>query len=290
MRAAYAALLLGLFGGLGLATAVLSSRSHGPATIDEALGTEAHGPLMDQRRTEAVAVLVSECMARHGLRWVPLVEPPPTVPDPELGPADWARRWGFGVSTTVGRPEPSAPADPNLAAADRATPAERDAMIRALYGDDGTPGCQATANEAVYGLRGRLLAPLRDALDALETRIEADPASGRALAAWRSCVGPVAVGLQLDRRSLAGGLLERFVRRLAALGPGTASVMGLAALQADERRVATVMADCEMGYAAARAPVAGRHESVFVGEHRDALAGIRNALRAAEEALPTLAP
>jgi hypothetical protein len=290
VRAAYAALLFGLLGGLGLATVVLSSRSAAPVTIAAVLGTKVPPPELARRRAEAVAVLTAECMARRGVRWLPVPEAPPSIPDADLGPVDWARRWGFGVSTAIGRAEPAASADSNLAALERATPEQRDAALRALHGDGAEPGCQVTANGAVYGLRDRLLAPLKGPLDALGARIDADPAAARALRAWRSCVAPVAAGLPLDRRSLPGALLERFARSAGALAPNPGWVAGLAALQADERRVATVVARCEEAYTIDRAGVIARHEAEFVGEHLATLDRVGSAIRAAEAALPTLPP
>jgi hypothetical protein len=182
-----------------------------------------------------------------------------------------------------------APADADLVAMQGNGPADREAYRPALHGDDGSPGCHATATEAVYGARDRLLAPLRPALDVLDSRITTDPEVQRAAATWRTCVGPVTAGLAADRRSLPGALLERFdaqVRRLT----GLRSIAGMAALQADERRVATVVAECELAFVAARASATARHEAAFVTEHRAALVSIGAAIRAAEAGLPTLPP
>jgi hypothetical protein len=291
VRAAYAALVLGIAGGVWLATTVLPHAAvDRPATVAEALDVEPAGPALDRRRAEATAVLVAACMAGHGLRWEPIPEPPPAMPDPDLGPIDWARRWGFGVSTMVGWPEGTVARDPNLASVAAAPQGERDAYLRALHGDASSSGCHATASTSVYGLRDRLLAPLRPALLALDARIAADPAAARVVAAWRTCVGPAAAGLAADRRTLPGALLERFAARSAAIGRGIGAVIGLAVLQTDERRVATAVARCEIQFTEARGVAAARHEAAFVDEHRDTLASIGAAIRAAESALPTMPP
>ena len=290
MRAAYVALVLGIAGGVVLATAVLSTGVDRPATVADALGVEPPGPALDRHRAEAIAVLVARCMASRGLRWTPLPEPLPSVPDPDLGPIEWAGRWGFGASTTLGRPDTSPAPDPNLAALAGAPPVERAIYLRALYGDESSPGCQATASASVYGLRDRLLAPLRPDLEVLDARIAADPAAVRAVADWRTCVEPVAAGLIADRRTLPVALVERFAGRVAAVAPGIAGVIGLAALQAHERRVATTVARCEDAFTADRARAAAPHEAAFVDQHRDRLASIGAAIRAAEAALPTLPP
>jgi hypothetical protein len=185
---------------------------------------------------------------------------------------------------------PAAPtADPNWAVLASSDPSTRAAYRRALHGEDGGPGCHEAATDAVFGSRDRLLAPLRAALDRLEARIATDPATFRADASWRTCVGPIAAGLAVDRRSLPGALLDRFDARIRRLA-GPRAVAGLAAVQADERRVATVVAACEVTYAAERATAAAPHEAAFVTEHRAELTTIAAAIRAAEAALPTLPP
>jgi hypothetical protein len=290
VRAAYAALGLGIAGGIWLATTVLSTGVDRPVTVAEALGVEPAGPALDRRRAEATAALAASCMADRGLRWTPVVEPLPAVPDPDLGPIEWAGRWGFGASTMVGRPAAVTTADPNLVAIAGLPAVERAAYLRALHGGGWAPGCLTAASETVYGLRDRLLAAVKSDLQALDARIAADPAAARALAAWRICVGPLAPGLTPDRRTLSGALLERFVGRTAAIGAGIAGLIGLTALQADERRVATAVARCELAFIEDRSRVASAHEAAFVGRHREALASIGAAIRAAEAALPTLPP
>jgi hypothetical protein len=291
VRAALAAILLGVVGGIGLATVVLSDADERPVTVAAALGLD-DDPALDDRRAQAVAVLIADCMRQRGLRWTAVPEPAPPIPDAELDPVAWARRWGFGLSTMVGTQVPPAPADANAApieASEVSDPAVREAYRLALHGAAGSPGCHATATDAVFGARDRLLAPLRPALEALDARIATDPETQRAAAAWRTCVRPITAGLDADRRSLPGALLERYDARVSGLS-GVRSIAGLAALQADERRVATVVAECERAFAAARASAAARHEADFVAEHGTALSSIGAAIRAGEAALPTLPP
>jgi hypothetical protein len=288
VRAAYAVILFGVLGGIGLATAVLSSAGDGPTTVAAALRIDGD-PGLDRRRAEAVAVLIADCMQERGLPWAAVPEPAPQLPDPELDPVAWASRWGFGLSTMVGSASPEATADANMTAIDGSDPSTRAAYLRALHGQDGTPGCHEIATDAVFGSRDRLLAPLRADLDTLDAQIAADPVTQRAVGAWRTCVGPITAGLAADRRSLPGALLGRFDARVRNLA-GARSIAGLAAVQADERRVATVVAECELAYASARAGAAAVHEAAFVAKHGEALTTIGAALRAAEAALPTLAP
>ncbi len=291
MRAAYVALVLGIIGGLALATSVLSGPSRAvPATVAGVLGLDVPGIDMDRRRAAAVAALIAACMTEHGLDWEPWVEPPPSLPDPGLGPIEWAERWGFGVSTIGGRADPATPVDPNLRRSGAASPDVRNAYRRALHGDGATVGCQAASTTEVYGLRERLLTPMRPELLELDRRIAADPAARHLLVAWQSCVGSVATGLARDRRTLAASLIEGFGRRIASLGSSTRSIAALGALQAEERRVAVVLAHCDAAYDAGRAAVAAPHEGAFVAANRPALERVGAAIRAAEAALPTLPP
>lgn len=291
MRAAYAALILGIIGGLILATGALSGgRSAPPVTVAAALAVDVPGVDLDRRRAEAVAVLVARCMVRRGSTWIPWVEPTPPMPDPELGPVEWAERWGFGITTMVGRPPPIVPRDPNLDRLGELGPDERDALRHALYGVAGAAGCHTVATDDVYGRRERLMAPIRPALDALEARIDGDPAVAEAIGRWRDCVEPVADGLALDRRLLWSTHMARFADRARGLSPTPSAAVRLAAMQADERRIAAVLARCEEAFSVHRATIAAPHETAFVDAHRETLARIGAAIREAEAALPTLSP
>jgi hypothetical protein len=287
VRAAYTALILGIIGGLVLAAGVLSGRGDVSATtVAGVLALDRPGVDPDRRRAQAVAILVARCMTGRGFVWTPWVEPPPAFPDAELDPVAWASRWGFGVSTTVGLPEPSAASDPNLVALAALRPTVVDGRDGYRDALDGPHGCRTAETEAVYGLRERALAPIRASLLDLDAQIAASPAAERATDAWRECVEPVAGGHALDRRTLPFELRDRSVRQLADLS----RMAGLMALQVEERRVAMVLAGCDAAYEHARAEAAAPIEAAFVSEHRAALAAIGAGIRAAEAALPTLPP
>jgi hypothetical protein len=286
VRAAYGALTLGLVAGLWLATTVLPTVGHRPTTVEEALGLGPAGAELDARRAAAVAVLTAACMRSLGLSWQPVPEPLPSIPDPDLGPVAWADRWGFGVSTITTQAAESA-VDPNLSAMATVPEVLRSRYHTALHGSAGQPGCQETARQSVYGLRDRLLRPLRTSLHALEAAVTADPGLGRAVAVWRGCVGRLADGLPLDRRLLPSALLRRFAARAADADPGSPRLRGI---QDDERRVAGVLARCEETYTDDRTRIAARHEAAFVAKHEAMLRSVGAAIRAAEAALPTLPP
>ena len=290
MRAAYAALILGIVGGPWLASRALStSPTPPPATVAAALALDVDTLAIEARRSEAVAVLTARCMQARGLAWEPWVEMGPTVPDAGLEPVAWAERWGFGVSTTFGLQPVATAADPNLAAVAALSGDDQRRYRDALYGtSEGTDGCQRTANDAVYGLRERLLGPLRPVLTDLDARIAADPGAIQAVEAWRTCVAPIAGSAVPERRTLAGQLIAGFDARVQALSAAPATTAGLVALQAEERRVAATLARCEGRFADARTTVATRFEAAFVAEHRDELMRIGAAIRDAEAALPRL--
>lgn len=292
MRAAYAALVLGVVGGLALAASVLSGGSAAsPTTVAEVLAVDVPGSDIDRRRGEAVAVLVARCMMRHGFPWTPWVEPSPPMPDPDLAPVSWAERWGFGISTVAGGPRSAQPGDPNLRTLGTVGPDERDGIRRALFGDRWLRGCQTLSTDEVYGLRRRFLAPLRPALDELDSSIAADPKAVALASAWRTCVTPVTSGISsVERSEVPARLMAGISDRLAALGQTPAAVAGLAALQAEERRAAAVLARCEEAFSAARSVIAAPYEAAFTLEHGDELRRVGAEIRAEEAALPTLAP
>ena len=292
VRAAYAALILGLVGGLALATGVLSGRSVAPpTTVADVLGLDLQGSDVDRRRGEAVAVLVARCMTRHGFSWTPWVEPAPSVPDPDLGPIPWAERWGFGISTIVGRVAAVERADPNLVTLGALGPDDRETLRRRLFGGRDRPGCQAVASAAVFGLRERHLARMRPLLDELDERIAADPQARSLVSAWWACVAPVTNGRStVERSEVPARVMTGISDRLAALPQAPTAIGGLAALQAEERRAATVLARCEEAFSGGRSVVAAPYEASFTLQHGDELRRIGAEIRAEEAALPTLPP
>src|SRR5689334_6255871 len=167
VRAAYLALVLGLAGGLGLATVVLSGGGPAAVTVAAALDLD-DGADVDRRREAAVAVLTARCMASLGFDWLAIPDSAPSVPDASLDPVSWADRWGFGVSTMIGRSESTPLPDRNLEALARLPAAEQTAARSALHGSSVRPGCAEMASTDVYGSRERAMAPIRAALAALD--------------------------------------------------------------------------------------------------------------------------
>ena len=286
VRAAYLALVLGLAGGLGLATVVLSGGRAAAVTVAAALDLD-DGADLDRRREAAVAVLTARCMASLGFDWLAIPDSAPSVPDASLDPVSWADRWGFGVSTMIDRSESTPLPDRNLEALARLPAAEQTAARSALHGSSVRPGCAELASTDVYGTRERAMAPIRAALEALDAEIAADSAALTALHAWAVCVAPVSDGLAAQRGSLAGALSRGFAARVDTVRHDPS---GLATLQVEERSTAGVLARCEAAFVEARAKIAAPHEAAFVRRHRAELASIGAAIRAAEAAWPTSEP
>jgi hypothetical protein len=86
-----------------IAVALDMGFGHGPVGLAEYLGwRDAQTPELAAREARVVQHRIDACMAALGLPYREFVEPPPGIPDADLGPRDWAAKWGFGVSTSVG--------------------------------------------------------------------------------------------------------------------------------------------------------------------------------------------
>ena len=142
----------------------------------------------DPEKQQQVQELVAACMKEAGFEYLPYV---PTAPEPEPvleGDLDWARTYGYGISTIdMAAPDPSD--DPNTAITAAMSESERAAYQQALFGSsfqstrsaggpvaaappveiappgvsadgstapptgdaDSAPGCVPTASAQVYG-------------------------------------------------------------------------------------------------------------------------------------------
>lgn len=280
-------LWLGCAVGLALALSGTLEPDRPPPSLDAALGrpTDAVTARAAERRAdEAVEALTQACMRAAGFEYTPFIAPP-GIPDPDLGPVEWARRWGFGVSTSVDAPPPPAMDDPTMEHLATLAPTDRARFLAALDGPP-APGCRPDANEVVRGLFDRLSAPLRPALTDLRATIAADPAAVAADGRWRRCVA--AAGIEVtDRPGTIRRLIAALSARLAALPKGDTA--GLRALQAEERSLAVAAARCDLAYAEALGRVSAPFERRFVENHAAALQAIRRAVDQAEAAWPALA-
>ena len=232
------------------------------------------------REAQVVQRRIADCMAASGLTYREYVEPPPDIPDAELGPRDWAAKWGFGVSTSVGVVTAMPPAsDPNLASIDALAPEQREAYRAALFGSAGRPGCTGQANTAVYGRHDRLLAGLASDLSGLEDRIAADARTVAADAGWMACMSSASFRPSSRDRS-SQEAIDLLTRRLEAImgpPPGDPGFdrSALAGLQAFEIELAVRAFDCDERVRAIGEAVRLEYEARFVEDHRAALDDIK---------------
>jgi hypothetical protein len=245
------------------------------------------GPELDRRRASAVALRTASCMTAAGHPFQPWVEPPPVIPDADLDPIAWAERWGFGIST-ADEPLPGPAIDPNLARIAALPTAQRLRATEDLFGSDARAGCQPLAADHVYGLRERVLLPLRPGLTALGARIEADPVVVAARAGWLDCVAPW-IPPGAPGPSGAGDLEP--VRAWFAWRAAIAVDADVRqAVELDERRVAAAFARCDVRLHEDRRRAASPHEQAFVSVHRVELDELAAIIRREEAGYPLVGP
>ncbi len=252
-----------------------------PVGLADYLGwRDTRTPELDAREALVVQRRIAACMSALGLSYREFVEPPPAIPDAELGPREWAEKWGFGVSTSVGIAGAMPPAtDPNLAYVESLAPDARDAYRVALYGSGATPGCNGQANDLVYGRHDRLLAGLAAELAGLEDAIARDARMVLADARWMACIADASFRPS-SRRRFGQDAVELLTRRLEAVmgpppGDPTIDRSALAGLQSFEIELALRGFDCAEGVRAISDAVRLEYESRFVDGHRAALDEIK---------------
>ncbi len=229
-------------------------------------------------------------MARLGLPYREHAEPPPTVPDADLGPREWAARWGFGISTSVGAPVELPPvADPNLAYIDSLPAARREAYRAALFGNGASPGCNGESNEAVYGRHDRLLRPLATELADLERRIAEDGRTIEADRRWLACMSG-GTFRPSSRRGFGREAIAFISARLETVtgpppGRADADPDALADLQRLEIDLAVRGTDCIERARGLDEAVRLEHEARFIDENHIALDDIKARAVALDEAL-----
>ena len=248
-------------------------------------------PDLDRRRAIAVAMRTATCMHARGFAYAAWLEPPPDIPDAGLAPAAWAARWGFGMATGLDRAVTPMPVDPNLERIATDAAGRRREFLDALFGTDGASGCHGTASDAVYGLRERELAPLREPLRRLAEAIQSDARVIEAADRWRACVQaalPSAAGeLDLGDPGRPDAVIAWFAEGTNGLAVGSRARARLADA---ERHVAVALVGCGETWSSARAVASRGHERAFVRRHAAQLAAIGARIRAEEAAYPAELP
>ncbi|TDE08216.1 hypothetical protein [Jiangella asiatica] len=181
----------------------------------------------DRQKMRRVEELVAECMREQGFEYVPMdpagggdAEDDPFADAFSLPPDEFAREYGYGISTLMGAEAPEGEAeDPNQEIREGLSESAREAYDQALWGDlaevsegggavsvqplpsedgagAGEPGCHQQASDEVHGEQeGAVTGPdmsefegLFDDMEALRQRIESDPRVTEATGAWADCM------------------------------------------------------------------------------------------------------
>jgi hypothetical protein len=261
------------------------------ATLTEFLGLERSA---DQQRTRDLAVqqLIEQCMASKGLRYQAHVASLPMPPDPALSPTDWARKWGFGISTGARSGNAEGEPDPNQAYVATLSAENRSTYVAALVGESGASsayggGCTGSANERVHGIADRKLAPLATDMRRLQETARSDPRMSDAMSKWNECLAEK--GLPAGPPS---GAADRAIAQIQGALSSVETATGdpvdparLEQVQELERTVATNLAVCVQALDDVSLAVRREIEGRFIQEHRDQLETLRQRILAEERAL-----
>lgn len=262
------------------------------------------------RRQQRVEELIAGCMADDGFEYVP-VPPDERMSGPfdeayALDPADFAERYGYGV-TTLSATEPVAPTDPNQQILENLSAQRRQAYLQALWGEavptdpdaadpdadqdrdgarpspGGDQGCHGWANGQVYGDEdtGGMAAgharfeELLSELELLWERIENDPRLADTDQRWVECMTEAGYP-GFDRPHAARQSVFDEYAALRGAGPEPAPD-ALASLRDFELALAPVDHACrEEHIDGPRRLVAYELEGRFVDQHRTQLEAYRD--------------
>jgi hypothetical protein len=238
------------------------------ADIEDQLGFDQDGILARQSRVENA---IQACMKAQGFDYVP-VDPVAAraalFGSARLSDLDFAKQFGYGISTLWGHV--SATADPNQRIRAALSPSDRRAYDLALGGDDPGAtftsavdtgdfsklgGCTKQATDQVFG-GAQVLSELSAKLDQLEQRIFQDQRLVRAVAKWSACMAnqgfryeqPEDIDTDLYKRmeAIVGPVPGQFATGPApGVAPPPYDHAALAALQHDEVAIAVADYDCE---------------------------------------------
>jgi len=304
VRRAGVVCLLGLAGLLSGCTGDPEPAAPGPADrspLEEFLGLDPPrgqaGPpqLTEPERQQQYAVeeLVAECMAGHGFEYRP-VPPEQRLAGTFAGayalePAEFAQRYGYGVTTLRGAAGGEPPADPNQEIRDRLGPERLRDYERAMWGAGTDPGCQQRAGTAVYGDQtGRdagfaRFQELLDQIGELYRQIEADPRLAQASADWSACMAGAGYPGFADPADARQSVFDRLgqVQRAGQPSPDPAELAGIGDY---ERALAPVDLACREEHVdRPRWQVTVERESEFIAAHRAELEAYRDWLAQTRE-------
>lgn len=257
-------------------------------------------------RQQQMRELVAECMAREGFEVISAYPPVDNIT--EFGaPRDdieYAREYGFGISTTFGDTDllasPDEWTDPNQAIIESLSESERDAYFSALEGTGEFDGCLGAADKQVFGRETLSEIYERTDLESIFDRLATDPRIADIEAEWSVCMAEE--GYQYENpdalNETVNDLQERFNEIVGvteeledqdeldvpvADAEQTAQTdmdqVALAALQTEERALAVANAGCTKVLYKQTNELYKEYEATFVNENRAVLEEIRNKRR-----------
>jgi hypothetical protein len=267
-RLAVAVALLGA--ALALTACGGSDKKSEPAKgdIEDQLGFDQDGILARQSRVEAA---IRDCMKQQGFDYVPVdpvAQRSALFGSARLSDLDFAKQFGYGISTLWGKT--SATADPNQRLRATMSPADRQAYDRALGGDNPGAtftsavdtgdfnelgGCTRDATDKVFG-GAQVLTQLQGKLDQLEERIFSDQRMVKAVEKWSQCMAdagyryeqPEDIDSDMYKRTeaIVGQVPGQFATGPApGVKPPPYDHAALASLQHDEVAIAVADYTCE---------------------------------------------
>lgn len=248
---------------------------------------------VERQRHLQVERLVADCMAEHGFEYVAVsLDDRRAGPFDEayaLEPAEFAERYGYGVTTLTAGAEDERFLDPNQEIMDSLSPDERAEYERALWGSDAAvdpdaadQGCRMQAEVEVYGVREpddraqqmERFAALFEALDELSRRIENDPRLADSEIDWARCMAAAGYPGFTRPHEARQAVFDQFAALSTQSDPDPDA---LASLREFELALAPVDHACRQEHVdGPRREVAYELERQFVEEHRAELEDYRD--------------
>jgi hypothetical protein len=252
----------------------------------------------ERQRQAAMEELIASCMADRGFRYLP-------VPVDQrmagglaeayaLDPAEFAERYGYGVTTLHEPGGDDGFVDPNREIRAALPPERQRAYDRALWGGAADPGgatafpgdqgCHAEATAQVYGDRAELdrgyarFQDLLDALGELYRRIEDDPRLREAVRGWAACMAEAGYGGFAEPEDARQSVLDRLAPpESGGSPPAPPDPAELAEVRAYELALAPVDLACQRDHLdGPRREVTAERELAFIEAHRAELARYRD--------------
>lgn len=270
-----------------------------PGPLREFLGLEAPRnqarlpQLTEQERQRQFAMeqLIAQCMAQRGYEYRPV--PPEqrlagTFAEAyALPPEEFARQYGYGVTTLSEATGGEQPADPNQQIRDALPAKQRAGYDQALWGagsggGSDAEGCQPRASAEVYGDPSGLdegYAQFQDLLDQigeLYRQIEADPRLREGGDRWAECLADAGFGGFAGPNDARQSVFDR-LREVQGAGRASPDPAELAAIRDYELALAPVDLACRREHLdRVRQTVTAEREQAFLDAHRAELERYRD--------------